>query len=161
NVDVRQGTLEINGGSTLGDATKTATVYSGAALQFFGGVGFAKQLVVNSDAVNPALINANGDNSLGVGSAVTLNGNCIASGGGTRLTLSCPVGGGGGLTKVGSSTLVLGGSGGDSISYSGATVVSGGTLLVNGTKTGGAGIVVGASTIIGGNGSIAEAVAVT
>jgi autotransporter-associated beta strand protein len=69
-------------------------------------------------------------------------------------TINAPLGGTVGLTKLGNSTLTLGGTS----TYTGNTSVSAGTLLVNGTIGSGSGggtqVTVGASGTLGGTGTI-------
>jgi len=74
---------------------------------------------------------------------------------GTLLNLG-ELNGGGTLTKTGTGTLVLAGNN----TYSGPTAVTLGTLLVNGTNTGGA-VTVAAGATLGGIGRIASTVAVS
>ncbi|HKS37109.1 MAG TPA: autotransporter-associated beta strand repeat-containing protein, partial [Verrucomicrobiae bacterium] len=153
-VDVQAGIFSVETGTTsLGNPVRTLTVAAGATLQLFNATtAFDKVIVLNGNGLANTLNNGAGENIL-VG-PITLNGNCIVNAGGTSLTLSGAIGGGGGLTKTGGSALSL--TGNDT--YTGPTVVSGGVLFVDGAKTGGGGITVNATGTLGGVGSIGEPV---
>lgn len=75
---------------------------------------------------------------------------------GATITLGNAISGAGSITKSGPGTAVLTGS----VTSTGYTIVSGGTLLVNGTKAGGTSALVyvaGAGSVLGGTGTITGA----
>jgi len=71
--------------------------------------------------------------------------------------MTAGMGGGGSVTVAGSGSFRMNGAPG----YSGSTIVSNGTLIVNGSKSGGAGLSVQPGGTLAGHGSIGEAVTVT
>ncbi|HWC60755.1 MAG TPA: autotransporter-associated beta strand repeat-containing protein [Verrucomicrobiae bacterium] len=162
NIDVQQGILSVEAGTTgLGDNTKTLTVESGATLQLYQLTGFLdKNFVFNGNGITDTLLGlsstALGQNTVQPSTGtVTLNGNCVFdAASGMLLTVSGTINGPGSLTKTGAGTNFLGGT----ISYAGPTTVSGGMLVLNGAKTGGSGITVGALGALAGTGSTAESV---
>ena len=85
-------------------------------------------------------------NNLGLAVALYVGAN------GASTEYSGSLGGGGSLIKEGAGTLNLGGNN----SYSGATIVSGGTLRVNGAYTGGGLLSVASNAVLGGTGSLAH-----
>src|SRR5262249_4678649 len=91
------------------------------------------------------------------GSQVTLGSGTLTTGDSTNTTFAGSISGTGGLVKQGSGVFTLSGSN----SYSGTTTVNAGTLLVNGTHTGGGLYTIGdgsGTDILGGNGTINAAV---
>ncbi|MBI1209818.1 MAG: DUF4347 domain-containing protein [Azospirillum sp.] len=85
----------------------------------------------------------------------TLSGDATLNTGSHTVTISGAVTGSAGqdLTKTGSGTLILSGAN----SYQGATVVTAGKVLVNGSLTGSASVAVGSGATLGGSGTIAGA----
>jgi len=137
-LDVKSGALVFQGTTdTMGDATKTLTVRAGATLSFFGpGANWDKKIVLHGDGVTPTLHDWNGANTI-IG-PVTLNGNCVVGevplvrGAPVSIALLGAVSGSGGFTKNSVvDSLVLGGTN----TYTGATVINGGTLSVIGEGT--------------------------
>jgi len=107
-------------------------VRAGGTVSFFDTtIAWAKNFAVFGNGTTPSLLNYNGANT--VAGPVTLSGNCLIGGvpadRGTpvSLTLSGPVGGGGGITKIGGDRLILSGA----YTYSGNTVVNAGALALN------------------------------
>lgn len=129
--NVNAGTLQA--GNTNVFATASAfTVAPGATLD-----------LNNSDQSIGSLAGGSGS-TVSLGSATLTTGNDN-----TSTTFSGAITGTGGLTKIGTGTLIL-----DGIStYIGATNVSGGTLLVNGSIDGSA-VTVNAGTTLGGIGTV-------
>ena len=162
------GTLIINGGQVLNNGAlwlgENAT--ANATLQLNGGLVQATQ-VRNQNAVASSLANFNGgtlqattnstDFIAGTTVAVLQPGGLVLDDNGWNLTLATQplqdFGSGGGLVKKGSGTVALNNAGN---SYTGLTIVSNGTLLVNGAISGGdvtvrSGATLGGIGTIGGN----------
>jgi autotransporter-associated beta strand protein len=130
-INVQAGTLTFTATAsapltTLGNSSATATVLSNATLTLDTiGVVPGKNFVLN----NGGTLKCSGTNTLN--SPVTLTGaanNTISVGTGAQFTITTTIGGGGGFSKNGSSVLFLTASN----TYSGNTVVSGGTLALYG-----------------------------
>ena len=118
--------------SSLGNPANSLTVYTGGTLQFFGtSTLWDKRFVFFGNGVSNIVNNANGNNT--VAGAVTLNGAVVMTAGGTTLNFNGSLGGSGGLIKSGTATLLLAASN----SYSGATVINGGTLEIDSFNNGG------------------------
>ena len=151
------GTLAVGNAGALGSGTLTIT----------GGVLDAAAPTALSTYTVPQLWNGDfafgGSNPLNTGlGTVTLGGNrTVTVNGASALTIGGPIGDNGGgysLTKAGSGTLVLAGSN----TYSGATTISGGALVVDqsGNNSGALGATAvsvngGATLVVRGNTSIA------
>lgn len=162
NIDVQQGILSVEVATTgLGDNTKTLTVESGATLQLYQLNNFLdKNFVLNGNGTGDTLLGlsstAAGQNTIQPSAGtVSLNGDCVFdAASGAILTVSGTVNGPGSLTKTGPGTNFLGGT----VSYAGPTIVTNGMLVLNATKTGSAGIAVGPSGVLAGDGSATESV---
>jgi outer membrane autotransporter protein len=100
---INQGMLAISSDANLGNAGGTLS-FNGGSLQFLSGLTSSRSITLNA----------------GGGTFDTI---------GNTVTLSGAIGGSGGLTKIGSGTLVLPGSS----TYTGATNVDAGILDVNGS----------------------------
>jgi len=131
NIDVQAGSLTFTATASaplnsLGNSSATATVFSNAMLTLDTiGTVPAKNFVLN----NGGTLKSSGTNTLN--SPVTLSGaanNTISVGTGAQFTITSAIGGGGGFSKNGSSVLFLTANN----TYSGNTVVSGGTLALYG-----------------------------
>jgi len=129
-VAVNQGTLRITGGNGLGDSAK-----------LFVAAGGTFDLSGASDQV--ALLT--GDGAVTLASTRTLTVSGTESG-----TFSGTISGAGNLAKGGTGVLTLSGVN----TYTGATTVSEGTLLVNGSTAADSAFSVIANAIIGGDGTI-------
>jgi autotransporter-associated beta strand protein len=118
--------------NSLGDPNKTATVFSNATLTLDSiGIVPGKNFVLT----NGGTLKSSGTNTLN--SPLTLAGvanNTISVGAGAQFTITSAIGGGGGFSKNGSGTLFLTANN----TYSGRTVVSGGTLALYGGGSNGA-----------------------
>jgi fibronectin-binding autotransporter adhesin len=183
---VTEGTLLLASGDGLGGSAAGTTVSAGAQLRLntTGTVTMAAEpLTISGSGVTNggALRNASGTNiwqgaitlaadatigaasgtrltlDVASGNAITANNfNLTFDGAGTNEVLDAIELGSGGITKIGTGTTILAGNN----TYSGPTAVTLGTLLVNGTTTGGA-VTVAANATLGGIGRIASTVAVS
>ena len=136
-INVQAGTLTFTATATapqnsLGDSSKTATVFSNATLTLDTiGIIPSKNFVLT----NGGTLKCSGTNTLN--SPLTLAGaanNTISVGSGAQFTITSAIGGVGGFSKNGSGTLFLTANN----TYSGRTVVSGGTLALYGGGSNGA-----------------------
>jgi autotransporter-associated beta strand protein len=125
-VDIQAGTLSFERNTTsMGDSSKTVTVYTNATLQFQNASNIWSKVVVLKDGSTIRGINLNefaGPVTLESGVVTALTGT------GAKLTLDSAVGGAGGLTKTGGGSLVLS----SASTYAGPTLVSQGSIaLIN------------------------------
>lgn len=124
-IEVREGTLGVERLTTLGDETKTLTIYSNAMLQFYQVSNVLGKPIVMLDG---ALVNnASGTNIYG--GTVALMGSNTFIAGGTWLRFTNVLSGPGSLTKMGGATLVLEAQN----TYRGSTFVNGGVLALAGS----------------------------
>jgi autotransporter-associated beta strand protein len=156
-IDIKNGILEIEGTTTLGDTTKTVTVESSGMLSMYatGTNILNKNLVLQGGTLGTSLGSAGANNNFG--GAVTLNGGGILStaadiSGTSGFTVSGSIGGTGLLTKSGTAgTVILTGT---ANSWNGGTTITGGTLQIgNGGANGSlpdAGTITIGTTINGG-----------
>jgi autotransporter-associated beta strand protein len=136
NINVQAGTITITATATaplssLGNGSASATVFSNATLTLdtIGNIP-GKNFVLT----NGGTLKCSGTNTFN--NPLTLLGtanNTITVGSGAQFTISSGITGGGGFSKNGSSTLFLNANN----SYSGNTVVSGGTLALYGNGSDG------------------------
>jgi autotransporter-associated beta strand protein len=163
---VQDGDLTFSGGFTDGvgsyNLTKAGTgtltlsgtaSYDGPTLISSGGLSIGSDSHIGSGALTMAT-----GTTLAVTGATTID-NAIALSGGTvtvntsaATTLSGNITGAGGLTKVGASALTLSGTG----SFTGATNVNAGSLLVNGALTATSNTTAASAATLGGSGSISS-----
>jgi autotransporter-associated beta strand protein len=124
---VSAGTVQVTNTHGLGTGSAGATVQTGGALALGGGVTVSNSLTLNGagSSGSGALTTADATSNTWSG-AVTLNTDSTVRVATGSLTVSGPIGGGGGLTKTGSNTLTLSGNN----TYTGATSVGAGTLQV-------------------------------
>jgi autotransporter-associated beta strand protein len=107
-------------------------------------------------------VNFSGGGGSGAAASVNFASVTLASdtsiGGAGNITIASPIGGSGGLTKVGANTLMLTGAN----TYTGATSVSGGALLVNapGSLAAASAVTVNTGATLGGDGTIGGSVSV-
>ena len=135
------GAIEIARNIVLGAKTNAATTQTlGAAASQVGDSEFSGTITVGTATQAHLTVTAP------TGVAVSFTGNILESG----------TAGNGNLNKIGAGTVVLGGDN----NYAGTTAVTDGTLLVNGTHTGGGAYTVDAIGTLGGTGSTASAVTV-
>ncbi len=151
---VQEGTFSIETTTAfMGASVPAIDVAAGSTLQLYNNSGPLYNMIgLHGDGAATTLNNASGANTLS--GTIALNGNCRVNVGGTSLTIDGPLGGGGSLTKIGASQLILAGT----TTYSGPTTAANGTLVVNWSKGGGAGIDVLATGTLAGMGPIAEPV---
>ena len=152
-IDIKQGTLSFELATTsVGNPANTVTVEPGATLQVYNlAVGFNKVVVLNGTGTNTTI--NNGSATTAVLGPVSLNGTVIMNAGGTELAFNNSVSNGvSGLANVVKTGTATSASPGD-MTYTGTTTVSNGTFVIDGNKTGGAGIDVEAG-FLGGGGTI-------
>ena len=140
--------MTLSGASTYsgGTAVNAGTLRAGATNVFAPGSAFT---VASGATLNLAGFNQTIGSLAGAG-AVTLGAATLTTGNdNTSTTFSGAISGTGGLTKIGTGTLLLTGTS----SYTGATTVNAGTLSVNGSIASSA-LTVNAGGTIGGNGTI-------
>jgi len=120
------GTVTLNTNAHL-----SVMVFSNAAASY--AIGGSGTISMETGFTTPFIFNGAGSHTIGVTMNLATN-TAILPDAGTRLTLSGPVIGPGGLQKLGLGTLTLTGPN----TYTGATTIEGGTLELLGTHTGGA-----------------------
>ncbi len=163
-------TTPVSIGSTSGNATlMLGTNDSSLALSRlnFNGAGSFGGTVTNSGAgtltmqddsatATAALINVNSGTAHAINSAIAMaNATTVSVANSAQIAISGAISGAFGLTKSGSGALTLSGSS----LFSGATTVSAGTLLVNGSLASTAGLNVASGAFLGGSGSLASTIA--
>lgn len=152
------GVTKAGAGTALYNAVNTytgATSVNAGTLQ----IGVNNAIASNSavTVASGATLNLNGNNdtvaSVAGAGSITLGGGTLTTGGsGTSTSLSGVISGSGGsLSKAGSGTFTLSGDN----TYTGATTINGGTLLVNGSQPS-SNVTVNAGTILGGTGTVKE-----
>ena len=169
---VSAGTLVAGSNTALGSTAAGTTVASGATLALPGGITIgAEALTLSGTGVSSvgALSNTAGANTYGgaitlaaaatIGSpagTLTLSGTVANGGfgltldGAGNITAGGAIGGTGALTKTGSGTALLSAAN----TYTGASTVAAGTLLVNGSLATGSTVTVQTGAILGGSGSM-------
>jgi fibronectin-binding autotransporter adhesin len=160
NIDIQQGLLSVEEATTgLGNPSGTVTVEQGATLQLYSLTNqLNKNIVLNGNGTATNLNNGNGANTI-VG-AIGINssgGSAVINTGGTSLSLNGSIsdsGGSGSITKVGTNTLIIGGT----ATYSGGTTVKTGTFAVNGSLGGAGTLSVQTGAILTGAGTISSPV---
>jgi autotransporter-associated beta strand protein len=155
---INAGTLNINNASALG--TGTFTISGGSNAIIDNTTGGAITLSANNAQVWNGNFTFTGTQSLNLGTgAVALGASRTVTVNANNLTVGGVISGTGfGLTKAGSGTLTLSGAN----TYTGATTVNAGTLLVNGSNSAATGAVSvnNSGTTLGGTGTIGGAVTV-
>jgi autotransporter-associated beta strand protein len=128
-IEVKQGTLEFNGLTpNMGDPLHTNFVDAGATLQFTSDtVVWNKFFNFTGDGVVSSVINNTAANTELAG-AVELHGSVILNVGGTAFTISGPISGPGGLTKIGATAMVLT----NNETYTGDTHINVGAMRLSG-----------------------------
>ena len=125
NIEVRQGTFSVETSTTgLGDPAYTLSVSNGATLQLYQLTATPNKNILLAGGA--AVYNNSGANR--ISGAFTLSGNATFNVGGTSLLLNDGIGGTGGLTKIGTSTLSIT----SASTYTGGTTLSAGKLVING-----------------------------
>jgi autotransporter-associated beta strand protein len=155
------GTLTLSGTNTYTGAT---TVNAGT-VSLAGGMAIADAgAVVLANAAGATLSLSNSNETIGslagggaMGGNVTLGTFTLSAGGNnTDTTYAGVISGSGGLTKQGTGTLTLTGTN----TYTGATTIGAGTLLVNGSTAAGSAVAVNMGGTLGGTGTANGAVTV-
>ena len=133
-VFVVNGLLALQGGTTLGDPTKTITVQAGGTVSFHSGAApWSKKFALIGNGATVNLMNYQGANE--VDGTITLSGNCVIGavpldrGTPQGLTLLGVISGSGALTKTSIDTLILSAAN----TYTGDTTVNQGTLSLSGS----------------------------
>lgn len=128
-IDIVQGQLTFLGNTTMGDPTKTLTIFPGATLAHWapGSTILNKTVVVNSGN----WVNNSSTIATNVGAVTLVNNGNFNPGNNSEIRLEGVVSGTGSLTKSGGGTVSLGGAN----DYSGRTFVNAGrlTLLASGS----------------------------
>ena len=160
-------TTPVSIGSTNGNATlMLGTNDSSLALSRlnFNGAGSFGGTVANSgigtltmqDDIAAALIQVNSGTAHAINSAIAMaNATTVSVANSAQIAINGAISGAFGLNKIGSGALTLSGSS----LFSGATTVSAGTLLVNGSLASTAGLNVASGAFLGGSGSLASTIA--
>ena len=184
NNTLNAGVVNIRNNGSLGSSGGLTLVNSGSALEFQGGLtGVSEALSLNGTGVSNggALRNISGDNTLTglstlfsatrinsdsgtltfdratVANAITGSFN-LTLGGAGNISVADPIATGTGtLTKDGAGTVTLGATN----TFTGATTVSSGTLLVNGSTNASSTVGVSSGATLGGTGTINGAVNVS
>jgi autotransporter-associated beta strand protein len=143
NIAINQGILSFQTGTTsMGDATKTVTVASGAALGFFNTTNVMNKLCTLNGGTLWAESGIGNQNTFSGGISVSSAGGVLDAGGaltgGTPnanavLNLTGPITGTGGITKNGPGNVVISGT---ANTWSGGTTVNSGILTANGIVPG-------------------------
>ena len=131
-IEIKQGILEFNGlTASMGDPAYTNYVDAGATLQFSSDtVVWNKFFNFTGDGVT-ASVNNNTSANTELAGPMELHGTVIFNVGGTALTLSGPISGPGGLTKIGATAMVLT----NNETYTGDTHINVGAMRLSGTAT--------------------------
>jgi fibronectin-binding autotransporter adhesin len=132
NIEVAQGTLDFNGlTASMGDPNYTNIVDSGATVQFTGNsVVWNKNFDFTGNGTNNTVNNSTSATSDLLG-PVVLHGQVVFNAGGTSLTIEGAISGSGGLTKTGSSPLILS----NNNTYAGNTLINVGAMRLAGNAS--------------------------
>ncbi len=145
-LNVNGGTLQLDGGTAMGDS---------AAINLANTAGVSLSITTSIETIGS--LAGGGD----AGGNVALSAILVTGGNGNSTIFSGMASGAGGLTKTGSGVFTLARASGNT--YAGATMINGGTLLVNNTTGSGTGtgpVAVNNGGVLGGTGSVAGAVSV-
>ncbi|MBB2497162.1 DUF4347 domain-containing protein [Pseudomonas sp. UL070] len=154
---IGSGGLTKTGNGTLTLSGSNSSTFSGAI-----GVSGGTLSVASDDNLGAGTVTLAAGSTLSVTGATTIDNAIVLSGGtatvtnSANATLSGNITGAGGLTKAGTSALTLSGTD----SYTGATSIDAGSLLLNGALTGTSSTTVASGATLGGSGSIASNVTV-
>jgi len=131
-IEVKQGILDFNGLTpNMGDPLHTNFVDAGATLQFTSDtVVWNKFFNFTGDGVVSS-VNNNTSANTELAGAVELHGSVILNVGGTAFTISGPISGDGGLTKIGGTAMVLT----NNETYTGDTHINVGAMRLAGTAS--------------------------
>ncbi|HEY1787403.1 MAG TPA: NPCBM/NEW2 domain-containing protein [Verrucomicrobiae bacterium] len=144
NVDIRQGMLGFEAGSTsMGNPASNLVVRAGATLEFYQSSAarnsYTKQFMLYGNGAAPSITNWPGGGNSTIFGQMTLNGTCVIGVNGTSFTNDCVIAGGGNLVKTGLQPLTLGGMN----TYTGTTTLDSGKTILRGN-----GSIAGCSSII-------------
>ena len=148
------GTLNLGGNSLA----LSQVNFNGAGS--FGGTvansGAGTLTMQDDSAAAMAMINVNSGTAHAINSAIAMaNATTVSVANNAQIAISGAISGAFGLTKSGSGALTLSGNS----LFSGATTVSSGTLVVNGSLASTAGLNVASGAFLGGSGSLASTIA--
>jgi len=135
--------LTVTGGSGTGASLSSSLILNLAGISLTAGSGYtvAPEVTLTGGG-GSAVLKAE------VGSVVLESTSSV--GGSGNLTIKPVVSGVGGLTKVGAGTVTLGANN----TYTGATIINAGTLVVDGSITSSSGVTVQSGARLGGHGSV-------
>jgi len=112
--------------------------------------GSSGSLTLNNGGSNATVTNDNGNHEISAGVTLSSNTTAAVTNSGNTLTLSGPIAGSGNLTKDGAGTLALT----NTNTYTGATNVNDGTLLINGSTHASSAVGVANGAALGGDGTV-------
>ena len=119
-------TIQTSNALGTGGPANTTTVNPGAILAYYGAYSVPEKLIFNGGSLESENNDTTFTGPITLSQTSTVNTNA----GGHDITLSGPIDGAGGLTKTGTSTLTIAGSGAASNTVNGLLTVNQGTLIV-------------------------------
>src|SRR5262249_32819057 len=135
NIDIQQGTLDYEGSTGgLGDPNGTLTVENGATFELFNSTtALNKIIALNGTGTNDTLLTGSGvANS--ISGPITVTGAAVFdTSSGAAVTFNNNLSGAGSVIKIGPGTNTI--AGGFTASYTGGTIISNGTWVVDGTAS--------------------------
>ena len=158
-INILGGILDFSRSTTLGDASRTVTVYPGATLQFHRTSEFENNVLSKVVTMTNATlaIEVNGLTNQFAGPITLTGSNTFSLPAADGLILQGPVSGNSSVTTVGTGLLAISGN----CTYTGGTTVGGGFLQVDGSLgTGANPLLITAATVVGGTGTILDPVTI-